>query len=80
MVFKPIDILCTGEAGKVNLNLGCGRRRLSGCWVNVDRVKHDNVDVVHDLDTFPYPFEDDSVDYIFMNYVEHLGKPYEAVF
>lgn len=37
------------------LNLGCGSRPLEGA-VNVDAVKQDGVDVVHDLDVFPWPF------------------------
>jgi len=64
----------------MKLNLGCGRRKLKGTWINVDRVKHDNVDVVHNLDTFPYPFTDNSVDYIYMHdVIEHLANPYECM-
>ena len=54
------------------LNLGCGSTVMDG-FVNVDYVKKDGVDIVHDLEKFPYPFEDNSVDFILMdNVMEHL--------
>ena len=37
------------------LNLGCGTDVRKG-YVNVDIIKRDGVDVVHDLNKFPYPF------------------------
>lgn len=65
----------------MKLNLGCGRRRLEGDgWVNVDMFSHPNVDVVHDLNVFPYPFDDGCADYIFINHVlEHLVNPYDVM-
>jgi SAM-dependent methyltransferase len=43
--------------GKMILNLGCGRARLDGA-INLDRVAAVEPDVVHDLDKFPWPFEE----------------------
>ena len=43
----------------MRLNLGCGRAVRFG-WVNVDRLALPGVDVVHDLDVTPWPFEDAS--------------------
>lgn len=61
------------------LNLGSGARKLSGDWINVDKTPHENVDVVHDLNVFPYPFDDNSVGFICMNHVlEHLKEPYDV--
>lgn len=61
---------------KTIVNLGCGKTRIPGS-VGVDRVKIDDyVDVVHDLDELPYPFEDNSVDEIhFYHVLEHLQHP-----
>lgn len=55
------------------LNLGCGRRPIEGA-VNLDRTKHsDEVDVVHDLNELPWPFEDESFDLVVARAVlEHL--------
>jgi hypothetical protein len=56
----------------LKLNLGCGAKRLPG-YVNVDRVG--NPDVTHDLETFPWPWADDSVSEILLVHVlEHLGQ------
>ena len=61
---------------KVILNLGCGSNRIPGS-VGVDSVLIDDfVDVVHDLNVFPYPFSDNSVDEVWLIFVlEHLDNP-----
>ncbi len=61
---------------KVVINLGCGKTRIPDS-IGVDYTKiEDYVDVVHDLDTVPYPFEAGSVDEIHMYHVlEHLVDP-----
>jgi len=57
----------------VKLNLGCGQNRLDG-YVNTDREPSVEPDVVMDLEDFPWPFEDDSVDEVVANHVlEHVG-------
>jgi len=56
----------------IKLNLGSGQKPLEG-FINVDFIKRRGVDVVHNLENFPYPFKDNSVDYVMMdNSLEHL--------
>lgn len=57
------------------LNVGCGGQAQPG-WVNVDAVQQPGVDVVHDLDVFPWPFDDASFDQIrAIDIYEHVDKP-----
>ena len=54
------------------LDLGCGLHKLPGS-VGLDVVPLDSVDVVHDLNVYPYPFEDNTFDAIrMMHVIEHL--------
>ncbi len=58
---------------KRKLNLGCGVDVRRG-WINLDRVSLPGVDVVHDLDEFPYPFPNDHFDVIYASHVlEHVS-------
>ena len=56
----------------IKLNLGCGEKKLDG-YVNVD--KFGEPDVHHDLEQFPWPWEESSVEEVVMSHVlEHLGQ------
>lgn len=61
---------------KTILNIGCGKTRIPGS-IGVDQEKIGNfVDVVHDLDVVPYPFQDNFADEIhFYHVLEHLNDP-----
>ena len=56
----------------MKIYFGCGRHRMNG-FIGVDIAKMDTVDVVHDMNVFPYPFEDDSAEEILLiDILEHL--------
>jgi SAM-dependent methyltransferase len=56
----------------VKLNLGAGRNPIDG-YVNVDRAALPGIDVVHDLESFPLPFDDDVFDEIVgIDLIEHI--------
>ena len=58
----------------MKLNLGCGKNRLPD-HINVDRLADVKPDLVFDLNVTPWPWENDSVDEIYMSHVlEHLGE------
>ena len=57
----------------MKLNLGCGKDYIDD-WVNVDFYDDSKCDVTHDLEEFPWPWEDDSVSEIrIIHTLEHLG-------
>lgn len=61
------------------LNLGCGESKKEG-YVNVDFSPLVSPDVVHNLNQFPYPFEDNSFELIEVFHVlEHLDKPFDVM-
>lgn len=63
----------------MRLNLGCGRYPKTG-FVNLDRGPLPGVDVVHDLASFPYPFEDGQFELIEADHVlEHLSDAFGAM-
>lgn len=57
----------------MKLNLGCGRNPMTG-FVNLDRAALPGVDVVHDLEQLPLPFDDDTFDEIVgVDLIEHIA-------
>ena len=57
------------------LDLGCGKNKRPGA-IGVDHNTRLDGDVNHDLNVFPYPFDSDSIDQIYIdNCIEHLDSP-----
>tara|TARA_B100001559_G_C16402408_1_gene576372 strand:- start:451 stop:996 length:546 start_codon:yes stop_codon:yes gene_type:complete len=54
------------------LDLGCGKKKRDGA-IGVDWSDRHDADVIHDLNEFPYPFENSMFDEIYIdNTLEHL--------
>jgi SAM-dependent methyltransferase len=59
-------------SGRLIVDIGCGNKKVAEA-VGVDAIALPGVDIVHDLDRYPYPFAADSVDEIHVSHVlEHL--------
>jgi len=65
--------LCAEVASSPHiLDVGCGRRKTPGA-VGVDHDPKTDADIIHDLDRFPWPFENDAFDRIICSHIlEHL--------
>jgi SAM-dependent methyltransferase len=58
------------------LDVGCGSKKHPGA-VGIDVSPHTDADVVHDLDSVPWPVDDASFDQILMqDVIEHLDDLY----
>ena len=61
------------------INVGCGKEIKEG-WINLDIVKGEGVDIVHNLNKFPYPFKDNEFDEIYAYHIlEHLDDFLKSV-
>jgi len=61
------------------LDLGCGKKKRPGS-IGVDFSDRHHADVIHDLNVFPYPFESDSIDQVYLdNILEHLDNPMQVM-
>lgn len=69
---KKVEEKKTKERPPFKLDLACGMNKQQG-FTGVDRVKKDGVDVIYDLEKYPWPWQDESVDEIYCaHFVEHI--------
>ena len=56
------------------LDLGCGKKKRSNA-IGIDFNERTEADIIHDLNMFPYPLEDNTFDEIYIdNTLEHLDN------
>ena len=57
------------------LDVGCGDEKVKGA-TGIDCVAMPGVDIVHDLNSYPWPLKNNSFDLIYLNnIIEHLPNP-----
>lgn len=84
LAFRTINQMNTVDAllkqkSHVNVQLGGGENCPHG-FINIDIRPGPGVDIVHDLEEFPWPLPDESVDLIVASHlVEHIN-PHKGVF
>jgi SAM-dependent methyltransferase len=71
------DIL-TRNSG-IKLDIGCGENKQDG-FVGIDMTPHAKVDIVHDLEEFPWPLPDESVVLATSSHVVEHISPHKGVF
>lgn len=60
------------------LNLGCGKDLKEG-YINIDAVDYGG-NLIHDLNFFPYPFDDNTFDEIYCSHIlEHLNNFHNTI-
>lgn len=70
---EPV-IAVVEEKKLIKLDLGCGDNKKEG-FKGVDKFETPSVDIIHDLLSFPWPFEDESVDEIHAShFFEHIPQ------
>ncbi len=80
-ITKPVKKSGRASAEKIpkllRLDLGCGDNKREG-FTGVDIAKTPSVDIVHNLEKYPWPFKANSVSEVHMaNYFEHLHDPFK---
>lgn len=57
------------------LDVGCGKAKRHPDALTVDIFPESKPDIIHNLNIFPWPFEENSFDFVYMNdVVEHLDN------
>jgi len=62
------------------LDLGCGPHGKKEGSIGLDKRPAPHVDVVHDLNVYPYPFEDNTFERVEMSHIiEHVTRPLQLM-
>jgi predicted SAM-dependent methyltransferase len=63
----------------MKIDIGCGALKKEG-FIGIDILELPEVDIVHDLNVFPYPIRENEVTEIWMDQVlEHLNDPLKVI-
>lgn len=74
---RSLDKLITSHKS-IRLDIGCGGNKQKG-FIGIDARKLDGVDIVHNLEKFPYPIPDDICSTIMGSHIiEHI-KPWFTI-
>lgn len=77
-ISKELKKLLDSKKG-IRLDVGCGAAKQEG-FVGIDIRELPGVDIVHDLEEFPFPLPDDSVNFAVASHVlEHIN-PAKGIF
>lgn len=69
---KTLDLIKKNQS--VKIDLACGSNKQGKDWIGVDVRPLPGVDIVHDLETFPYPLPDECATTILCShYIEHIN-------
>lgn len=69
------EIQAKKNAGKVILDLGCRKQKIPGA-IGVDIDPKSDAEIIHDLQVFPYPFQENYADRVYAKHIiEHLDDP-----
>lgn len=61
------------------LDVGCSNNKIKGA-IGIDMDPNSQADIIHDLDTFPWPIEENTFDTVYCKHIfEHLKEPEKAI-
>ncbi len=73
------DLLKKNNQG-IKIDLACGKNKQKGGWIGIDMFPYKGVDIVHDLEKFPWPLPKECANLIVASHiVEHIN-PHKGVF
>lgn len=72
-MLKSVDQILKNKSG-IRLDIACGENKQGPDWVGIDIQKLPGVDIVHDIETYPWPLPDECVlTSVASHIVEHIN-------